>query len=369
MDIGFYGAGCPHVGVECFIAQINKLLMHYGCRSNDGLKLKISLEYIILELGLSAQPLQTSYEKYKGRITSCWLKSLWEKCAMFDVRVEFGNVPIELPREGDQWIMRLLEAAGFCRQDLLRLNRVRIYQQVMFLSEILGASGKILDRKYLQKRPEAERWSRLNYPNEKPPWKDFELWATAIQHIVPAEGIMDRLGRFNHEDYKIWPWRYDSTAERLLHRTDEGIDVYRKVTQTRTRSSNRWELLADAQPINFSGKICTVQEADQGRHIIISTASAPKQKQMPHTILEVLAEWGSTWLEESIAACTCLAVTDGSYIKEYYPNICLAAFVFECTEGRGRIVGSFPEQTVAANAYRGELLGLMAIHLILLAAN
>ena len=39
-NIGFYGAGCPHVGIECLIPQINKLLMHYGCKSNDGLNLK-----------------------------------------------------------------------------------------------------------------------------------------------------------------------------------------------------------------------------------------------------------------------------------------------------------------------------------------
>ena len=31
--------------------------------------------------------------------------------------------------------------------------------------------------------------------------------------------------------------------------------------------------------------------------------------------------------------------------------------------------GSFPEHLVAAGAYRGELFGLMAIHLILLAVN
>ena len=154
--------------------------------------------------------------------------------------------------------MQLFEAAGFCQQDLLRLNRVRIYQHVVFLSEILGASGKMLDRKYLQKRPEAERWSYLNYPNEKPPRKDFALWATAIQHIVPADGIMDRLGRFNHEEYKIWPWRYDSSAERLLHRSDERTEAYGKATQSRTRSSTQWELLADAQPAEFARKICTV---------------------------------------------------------------------------------------------------------------
>ena len=121
----------------------------------------MSLEYIILELGMSVQPLQTSYEKYGDWVTSSWLKALWEKFAMFSVRVEFGDIQIELPRDGDQSLVQLFEAAGFCRQDLLRLNRVRIYQQVVFLSETLGASGQMLERKYLQKRPEAERWSYL----------------------------------------------------------------------------------------------------------------------------------------------------------------------------------------------------------------
>ena len=72
------------------------------------------------------------------------------------------------------------------------------------------------------------------------------------------------------------------------------------------------------------------------------------------------------WLEEAIEAGTCVAVTDGSYIKEWYPNICSAAFIMECSKGHGRIVGSFPEQTMAVCAYRGKLLGLMAIRLILL---
>ena len=37
--------------------------------------------------------------------------------------------------------------------------------------------------------------------------------------------------------------------------------------------------------------------------------------------------------------------------------------------GRGRIMGSFPEQTMAAYTYHGELLGMLAIHFVLLAAN
>jgi hypothetical protein len=73
----------------------------------------------------------------------------------------------------------------------------------------------------------------------------------------------------------------------------------------------------------------------------------------------------TSWLEAAIAENTCMVVTDGSYMKEVYPLLNSAAFVFECTRGRGRIVGSFVEKTPDAGSYRGELLGLMAINLIL----
>jgi hypothetical protein len=101
----------------------------------------------------------------------------------------------------------------------------------------------------------------------------------------------------------------------------------------------------------------------------------------PSLFLEVLQSWGHIWLwehmavyggvewlEHAISAGTLVAVTDGSYICENYPNLCLAAFVLECSKGR-RVFGSFLEALLVANAYRGELLGLMAIHLILLSIN
>ena len=75
------------------------------------------------------------------------------------------------------------------------------------------------------------------------------------------------------------------------------------------------------------------------------------------------------WIEEAIADNSLVACTNGSYIRELYPDLCSAAFILECSKGRGRLVGSFPEKTMTANAYRGELLGLLAIHLLLLSVN
>jgi hypothetical protein len=50
-------------------------------------------------------------------------------------------------------------------------------------------------------------------------------------------------------------------------------------------------------------------------------------------------------------------------------DLCSTAFFFECTVGTGKLVGSFAEFLASANAYRGELLGLMAAHLVLLGVN
>jgi hypothetical protein len=65
-----------------------------------------------------------------------------------------------------------------------------------------------------------------------------------------------------------------------------------------------------------------------------------------------------------------MAMTDGSSMKALlYPDIHLAAFVLECKNRMGRIWGSFPGLSRCGCNYRGELVGLMAIHLIILATN
>ena len=60
---------------------------------------------------------------------------------------------------------------------------------------------------------------------------------------------------------------------------------------------------------------------------------------------------------------------DGSYMGKVYPEIHSAAFVLECSNRTGQLWGSFPERCRNACSYRGELVGLMTIHLILRATN
>jgi hypothetical protein len=78
---------------------------------------------------------------------------------------------------------------------------------------------------------------------------------------------------------------------------------------------------------------------------------------------------GTDWIAWAISKNSLVAVTDRSYIKEHHHNLCSAAFVLECTQGQGHAISAFSDAPAAANAYQGELLGLMAVHLLLLAFN
>jgi hypothetical protein len=70
-------------------------------------------------------------------------------CERYDVTVVMNEIPFELPREQDKWLMQEFVCLGYAKKDLEWLNQVRLFQQVLFLSDILGASGSTLDKRYL----------------------------------------------------------------------------------------------------------------------------------------------------------------------------------------------------------------------------
>ena len=161
------------------------------------------------------------------------------------------------------------------------------------------------------------------------------------------------------------------------------MDVYKPLQVERYATTPKiWTQVRIAMPIAKVGQYCTIREVDPDVISVLSHTDPPPSPLKHDSFLDVMIEWGFTWMwdsmvlvgkddwiEKAIANCSCVAVTDGYYMRELYPNVCSTAFIFECTNGTGRLIGSFPETTVSENVYRGELLGLMEIHLILRSIN
>jgi hypothetical protein len=149
IDAGFYGVVLPHLGVEALTAMPNKLIMHYRWDTAVGRFMKASYSLFLVEMGLSLQPLQESYERYEYLLTHSWMKMLWEKVSMFDLKVVVADLQLKYPREGDRFIMQVLIELGFTKDKLWILNRVRVSLQVLFLSDSLTASGQKINPEIL----------------------------------------------------------------------------------------------------------------------------------------------------------------------------------------------------------------------------
>jgi hypothetical protein len=108
----------------------------------------VSMELLMTELGVSSQPLSKSFQKYGKWVTHSWLRSLWEKVDKFDVTVKIAPNPIDPPRMGDRWFMRVVIEAGYRRPEELEIiNCFQCHQQVIHASDVLDAGGRCLDKK------------------------------------------------------------------------------------------------------------------------------------------------------------------------------------------------------------------------------
>ena len=135
--------------------------------------MQVSLELLVIELGVSGQPFQVDYKVYGEWATDTWLKSIWEKVFLFGVVVIEGNLKVKPPQKNDEWLMPVLRKLHFSEPELARLNRVRLHQQVLFISDVMDAGGRTVDPRYLNRRAEDDCWSSYRFPAQRVPNKDI----------------------------------------------------------------------------------------------------------------------------------------------------------------------------------------------------
>ena len=74
-----------------------------------------------------------------------------------------------------------------------------------------------------------------------------------------------------------------------------------------------------------------------------------------------------TWLLEALKNGSAVMVTDGSFDRKREPLISGAGWEITCRKARKFLKGSFFEISNSASAYRGEVLGLLALHTLIFA--
>jgi hypothetical protein len=139
LDAGFCGVGYPHPAIECLLAQLNKLIMDYDSPSCRGLNMQTLLELLIIETGLSLQPFTEDYSTCQHWVTPSWLKLVWKKASQLNIDIQLAPLPLQPPQEHNSWIMAEFLQLEYNTQVLRQLNSVRLYQQVIFLLDVMDA--------------------------------------------------------------------------------------------------------------------------------------------------------------------------------------------------------------------------------------
>ncbi len=159
------------------------------------------------------------------------------------------------------------------------------------------------------------------------------------------------MGWFLTKGHKIWDWHYDKDAKRVYHIKGQTMDIYTPSTvPLYANQPNCWTQSQLDVPHEELGDICSVQNAALAVYSVVSSSAGPPTLAPPTDFWRVVEGWGNTWmwdnltlrgdvswLVESITDNSLVAVTDGSYMKDMYPQLNSATFVFECTKGRGRL--------------------------------
>ena len=83
-----------------------------------------------------------------------------------------------------------------------------------------------MDVMYTRKRKLDETWSKVKFPTERPPNKDFSLWRIAVRSIFPVGRIADKQGKLMDNGYTVWDWRCDLENRRVLHQLGDNMDMY-----------------------------------------------------------------------------------------------------------------------------------------------
>jgi hypothetical protein len=381
MHRAFGGIGLLSFPVEQTIGMINMLVQHYGAGTTLAMKMTASMEALQLEIGCIGSPFDENYDELHILATACWTKCLWERLHFYRFRVHLEYPPLLLPRKCDALMVRLFWEAGYRGQQLQALNRCRLGLKLLFLSDIATACGRFINISLvLRPAPQDKYVSTFVFPNERPSQGDWRLWLEFWTAFAgPGWCLRNPLGNWVHPTHRRWVWFYDARDDLLIHSDQNGVIVAYSCSgdghRLRSRQTYQRSHVLGTIPTHCLPANVLVLPGEQilRREIgpPLASLSVTKESFWVHLrsmggdwmwehIVEGDVDVG--WIRDALANGTFLAVTDGSYDRQAAPMVSGSGWIIVCTACKRTLRGSFFEVSQSAGSYRGELLGLVAIH-------
>ena len=140
-------------------------------------------------------------------------------------------------RTGDRGLMEEFYRIGYRETNLVRLNRVRNYLQVIYISDITEGNGRKIRSCTFTSRKDVDKRSKFNWRREYPVPRDFAIWRVAMSLLAPSRVLPYPVGRWIHTSHQVSRWYYSPEKDQLLYREGQTTVVFVRKQCTRTRNS------------------------------------------------------------------------------------------------------------------------------------
>ena len=248
--------GLPDLVFEQGVQQLQFLGRHLRSPTSPLRSLfQIAVEWFRMLSGYTTCPLATPQLSTIHVELAPWFTSLQNFLKTINHSVEIPNLycPRRL-RENDQAIMSISQA-HFSNQDLLRINRCRLYLQVHMVSEISTTDGRQLLSPIWRGQQPTCSVSKLFWPRQqRPSSSSWRVWRQFLSQLLRPGSynyysthlpLRQTLGAWHRHftDDRQWLWFYSRNDNNLLQ-----FDLLAKSYQVHPVAPYRTRLQSDVDP-------------------------------------------------------------------------------------------------------------------------
>ena len=215
--------------------------------------MRIGIEVSQLTIGTRRWIFEYPPSTYGPLLDNCWLKTTWLYVSSRQLQIHASYPILNYVRQNDSFIMEKMTTLGLTENELVRVNRCRLYLQVILLSDIVDAGGIHILSSYLQGRRSTTRKSNLKWPKQgKPSVHDWKLWETSLQRAYSNIGstrLQHSLGAWTAKPHQTWTWFKDIITNYVYKRCNNFYERYIVDTSMNltTRTSGTWYIKVDIQ--------------------------------------------------------------------------------------------------------------------------
>jgi hypothetical protein len=211
------GVGIEHLFTAQEILHIKDLIFHTAYDTDTGILYRISLEILLLEVGVSSNLSLLDYDQLSILATPSLVKSTWKFLLDHCLHLEH-DMDFSLPRTNDQPIMSLILPLQPSFLELVSIKRCHLYLRAYFVSDITDGLGThLLDYAWMGRKVSSSR--DTTWPVQGPPTRnDWEIWKKFLTAALLSRGrqLKQPLGPWlTHESTASW---YVDPYSDQLHR-------------------------------------------------------------------------------------------------------------------------------------------------------